>query len=92
MSKNNASQYLGGGLGGWVDWSISDLVDDCGVGLTIASAHLGVVSHAGRVALAVADLLAADVVAAAALVAPHQAVVAEAALGALVSAPKANQL
>ena len=60
--------------------SISDLVDDSGVGLSIASAHLGGVSHTGCVAFSVADLLASNIVAAAALVAPHEAEVTEAIL------------
>merc|ERR1712027_195315 len=74
--------FFGGGfsgcLGCWLLASAtSDLVDIGGVSITGigAATLLGVVSHAGLVALAVADLLAAEVVHAAALFAPDKGVV-----------------
>merc|ERR1712027_184504 len=78
--RRRLSGFLGGGLGGCLGcWLLasttSDLVDNGGVGITPAATHLGAVSHAGLVALTVANLLAIDVVHAAALVAPDKAVV-----------------
>ena len=80
--RRSGSGFFGGGLGGCLGcWLLasttSDLVDNGGIGTTIAATHLGAVSHAGLVALAVADLLAVEIfiVHAAALVAPDKAVV-----------------
>ena len=67
-------------MGCWLLASTSDLEDSGGVSTTIGAATLlGGVSHAGHVALAIADVLAADVVHAAALFARPQGVVVEAA-------------
>ena len=67
--------------------SSSDLIDDSGIGLSPAAAHLRCVSHAGGVALAVADLFASEAVSAAALVAPDESVVAVALVLTVVVAP-----
>ena len=62
-------------MSGWVS-SSSDLINDSGIGLSPAAAHLRCVSHAGAVALAVTDRFASIAVSAAALVAPDESVVA----------------